>query len=151
MTSQAKKAFGTQIKRKTETDTWEGVAELTDITGPSMEADEIDVTSHDSEGGYREYVQGLKDAGEIEAELFFLKDEPSHMKALDDFNAGDNEMYRMIFPDADEEEDRSYFEFEAFVNGFEIEAEMEEAIKASVSWKVSGKPTFEAGSEGGAE
>ena len=47
--------------------------ELTDITVGNLssigevggDSDEIDVTTLDSTGGYREFLQGFKDAGEI--------------------------------------------------------------------------------------
>ncbi|MCL2665725.1 MAG: hypothetical protein FWE82_08935, partial [Defluviitaleaceae bacterium] len=38
------------------------VAGLTNISGPSASADEIDITTLDSEGGYRSFIAGFKDA-----------------------------------------------------------------------------------------
>jgi len=44
------------------------IGELTNIGGPTMSADQIDVSSHDSTGIFREFVAGFKDAGEISLE-----------------------------------------------------------------------------------
>lgn len=47
------------------------VAELTNISGPGVSADTIDVSSHDSladDDAYRTYVAGLLDGGEISVE-----------------------------------------------------------------------------------
>ena len=41
------------------------VAQVTSISGPSLSADTIDITNHASTDGYREFVQGLKDAGHL--------------------------------------------------------------------------------------
>ena len=50
------------------TSTAAGMADLTNISGPSMSAEEIDVSSYDSASGYREFVSGFLDAGEISLE-----------------------------------------------------------------------------------
>jgi len=41
------------------------VADLTSIGEIGLESDEIDVTTLDSTGGYKEYIAGFKDAGEV--------------------------------------------------------------------------------------
>jgi len=59
-------AWGTQFKRETNTPgTFEVVANITDIKGPSREREAIEVTAHDSPDQYREFVKGLKDGGEV--------------------------------------------------------------------------------------
>jgi predicted secreted protein len=45
-----------------------GIGDLTNISGPSMSAEEIDVSSHDSDGNFREFVAGFLDPGEISLE-----------------------------------------------------------------------------------
>ena len=39
------------------------LGEITGITTPSVTIDEVDATSFDSEGGFREYITGLRDGG----------------------------------------------------------------------------------------
>lgn len=41
------------------------IADLTSIGEFGIESDEIDVTTLDSTGGYKEFIAGFKDAGEI--------------------------------------------------------------------------------------
>lgn len=144
----AQAAYGTKILRQNGSGGGSGnnfteVARLDDISGPSMEKDEIEVTGHDSPDGYKEYIGGLKDGGSVEAEAFFLKDEETHMQALDDFDSRENQLYRLEWPDG------AYFEFEAFVQSMEFTNELEDAVKASFTWKVSGKPKFDAGDDNG--
>lgn len=47
------------------------ISELTSITAPNFSADTIDVTTHSSPDAYREYIQGLRDSGEIAVEGFY--------------------------------------------------------------------------------
>jgi predicted secreted protein len=65
-------ALGTKlVMSQTEissTSTAAGIGDLTNISGPSMSAEEIDVSSHDSDGNFREFVSGFLDAGEISLE-----------------------------------------------------------------------------------
>jgi hypothetical protein len=60
MATSAKSAFGTTLKKGAT-----AIAELISIGGPTISADTIEATSHDSPDGYREFLQGLRDAGEI--------------------------------------------------------------------------------------
>lgn len=41
------------------------VAEVIDISGPSMSRDAIDVTNQDSTNGWREFIPGFRDGGEV--------------------------------------------------------------------------------------
>ena len=148
MTQKAHAAYGTALMRKNETGVFVAVAELRDISGPSMEKDEIDVTTHDSPDGYREFIGGLKNPGEVEAEINFLFENETHMQAIDDFDSRENVLYRLVFPDAEAIEDRSYFEFHTTLLSFEFTAELEDAIVASLTWKVSGKPELVVGGSG---
>ncbi len=47
------------------------VAELTNISLPGFNADDIDVTTHNSSDYFREFIKGLTDAGEITLEGYF--------------------------------------------------------------------------------
>jgi predicted secreted protein len=131
----AEKAFGTLLKKGTNT-----IAELTSIKGIALAADTIDVTTmDDATEGYRKYVQGIRDAGEVEVEGFAKFDDATgQMALLTDFNAGTAGTYSIVFPAGDK------WEFTGIVVGFEHEASMEDGIGFSAKLKVSGKPTFTA-------
>lgn len=47
------------------------VSELTNISLPEMNADDIDVTTHNSSDYFREFIKGLTDAGAITVEGYF--------------------------------------------------------------------------------
>lgn len=48
------------------------VAGVMSITGPGKTRDTIDVTSHSSTGGWREFITGLRDGGEVSFDLNWL-------------------------------------------------------------------------------
>jgi len=84
MTTSGLNAFGTTFK-------WNGtaLAELTSIGGPKLKVDTIDLTSHDSTSGFREFVAGLKDGGEIKIEGNFIAGDTSGQIAfITDLKAG---------------------------------------------------------------
>ena len=59
-------AKGTELKvgdGATPTEVFTLIPGIRTITGPSMSAEVIDITSHDTPGGFRDKMQGLKDWG----------------------------------------------------------------------------------------
>ena len=67
MASGAFWAFGSQFKIGDDgsTETFTKVAEIIDINGPGLSRDVIEVTSQDSTNGWKEFLPGLRDGGEI--------------------------------------------------------------------------------------
>jgi hypothetical protein len=55
------KSFGIGVTAATN-----AVGGLTDVSLPGVEVSIIDITTHDSSGGYKEFTSGLKDAGNLE-------------------------------------------------------------------------------------
>jgi len=87
---------GDELAPDTEVD---GVAELTNISGPTMSAEEIDVSSFDSDGGYREFVAGFLDAGEISIEGNLIVAAASTVNSLAAaFNDGVVRNFHVVFP-----------------------------------------------------
>jgi predicted secreted protein len=77
-------AFGTTLSWNSQ-----ALAEVVNLTGPSMKADAKEMTSHDSTGGFREYLSGLKDGGEITLDLNFVPGDTNGIIALvADYKAG---------------------------------------------------------------
>ena len=58
--STGKAAFGSTLSYNSTP-----IGELKTITGPSISMDPIEITNHDSDDAFREYVAGLSDGGEI--------------------------------------------------------------------------------------
>jgi predicted secreted protein len=115
------------------------LAEVTGITPPAMARDTVDATHEESPGAWREFIAGLKDGGEVSMDLNFV---PGGTAAaaltaeldLDGSLATKNR--QILFPDG------SYFSFAAILTGFEPDAPIDDKMSASVTFKVTGKPTL---------
>ena len=68
------RAQGTTLKFTPKDKTQVTVGMLRSVGEMAPDSEEIDVTTLDSTGGYREYVQGLRDAGEVELTGFHGSD-----------------------------------------------------------------------------
>jgi len=115
------------------------VAKLTSIGGLELSADTIDVTTLDSVGGYREFIAGFKDAGEVSIEGYFDSTTGKGQKELyDAFETGDVKDFSIEFPAST----KTKWEFKGVVTGFSTNASTEDPISFSGTIKVSGKPTL---------
>lgn len=81
------------------------IAQIRDITGPSMSADTIEATDRDSTSGHKEFVAGLRDGGEVTFDINYDPDATTHsasatgglVKLLKD---GTSNNFRVTFADA---------------------------------------------------
>jgi len=73
-------AFGivVQYGTTTGTATSQTLANVTNVSGLDSDVEEIDVTSHDSAGAYREKVASFIDAGEVQVDLNFDPNNTTH-------------------------------------------------------------------------
>ena len=112
---------------------------LTSIGGLELSSDTIDVTTLDSSGGYREFINGFKDAGEITVEGFFLGAKDAGQQALYTlFESGASEEFEIVFP----AEAGASWEFTGIVTGYSTSADLEDPLAFSSTVKVSGAPTL---------
>lgn len=131
-----KRALGTTLVIGSTT-----VGGLTSISGVELSADTIDVTTLDSTGGYREFINGFIDPGEVTAEGY-LSDLGTNEETLIGLVGGADQECTITFPGG------AKWEFDGIVTGFSTNAELEDPLSFSITVKVSGKPTFTAGSAG---
>lgn len=129
-------AMGTTLKKGTTV-----IAELTSIDGVSVSADTIETTALDSEGNYRQFVNGLKDAGEVSISGHF--NHAAHSPLFEDFEDGTVQTYTIEFPDV-LTTTGTLWTFGAVVTAFGTSAELEDLVSFEATLKLSGKPTLSA-------
>lgn len=115
------------------------VAEIIELTPPQMSRDGIDVTSHTSSDGYREYISGMRDGGEVPFKANWLPTNATHdgtTGLLESFNDNDNHNWKIILPNS-----LVTISFRGFLTAFEPDLPIEEQAQLSGTIKVSGKPT----------
>jgi len=130
----AKRALGTKLQIGKDAPVT--VAGLTSIGGLELSADTIDVTTLDSDGAYREFIAGFKDAGEVSLEGYLELDTGKGQKELYDlFESGETEDFTILFPN-----NMGSWQFQGVVTGFSTSADLEDPLSFSCTIKVSGKP-----------
>jgi predicted secreted protein len=126
-------AFGTILAKESATPgTYTAIANVSGLSGPGLSRETLDVTAHDSPDAYREFLGGLRDPGEISADLNY--DPAAHDTLIEDLDDDDPSNYRITWPDG------TTWTFPAIMTGFEPSAPIDDKLAASVTWKVSGKP-----------
>lgn len=141
MTSAAIWAYGSklQIGDGATSEAFSDVAEITELTPPQMSRDDIDVTSHQSSDGYREFISGLRDGGEVSFKANWLPTNATHdgtTGLLESFNDNVNHNWKIILPST-----LITISFSGFLTAFEPDLPIEEQAQLSGTIKVSGKPT----------
>lgn len=141
-------AFGTSLSRGDGDPGGTGelfiaLANITSLSGPSMSRDTIDVTAHDSPNKYMEFVASLIDGGEVTCDINW---DPSATHSgtntttvlMTDLEDTEPVNYEIAFPDG------SKFAAALLITGFEFDADYDDKLAASLTWKVSGLPAFTA-------
>lgn len=132
------RAMGTKLILKGTSD--KEIAHLTSIGEINLEADEIDVTTLDSDGA--EYIQGNVTAGEV-AIAGTIKDNADESQVedfLDLVASGDIKSWKVEFPSG------ATWEFDAFVKSFgTTENSVDGLIGFSGSLRISGLPEYTKG------
>lgn len=134
-------AFGIALKRSdmaTPTATFTTIGNVTSVSGPEIERETYDVTAHDSTSGWREFIGGLKDGGEVSLELNY--DPRKHDVLVSDFEDATQRDYKMTFPGTLGE-----WALKLILTGFSQESPVDDKMTAELTFKVSGKPVITMG------
>ena len=109
------------------------VGRLSSVGEIAPTSEEIEITTLDSEGGFREYMQGLRSAGDIEIEGFFDAGDAGQGALREAFANGAAGQAEVAFPDG------STASFSAFAKGYKIgAAEVDGAIGFSAELRITG-------------
>lgn len=135
----AQKSLGV-ILRKT-SGTPMTIADLTQIGEIGGESEEIDVTTLDSSGGYKEYIPSFKDGGEVPF-AGIIKSAANMEALLALFEAQSIETWEVEFPNGD------MWSFSAFVKMFkEGESTVESVRTFTGAIRITGAPSYESAEE----
>ncbi|SDM17396.1 phage tail tube protein [Bacillus sp. OK048] len=113
------------------------VADLTSIGGLELSADTKETTTLDSVDGYRTFMQGLKDGGEVSMSGYFNPADTTGQVALyNAFNSGALINFKILFPFG------ASWDFSGIVTNIKTGADLEDAVSFEGTIKVSGKPAL---------
>lgn len=132
--SEAISGVGTEFKRGdgASAEAFTKLAEVVAIGGPDMNRNTIDVTNLDSVGGYKEFIAGFRDAGEVTLNMNWTRD--GYVAILDDFDSDDLRNYQIVFPD----ESATEFSFSALVTRLSTAIPADDKVSMDVTLKISG-------------
>ncbi len=129
------KSFGVAVTVATNS-----IGGITDVSIPEVEVTDIDTTTHDTAGGYRTFVGGLKDGGVLTISgLYDIENAGQAYLRNKDNQGGEPVACTVVFSDGSEAE------FEAVVKGYGVTNPLDENVTFSASLRISGPVDYTAG------
>lgn len=113
------------------------IANITNVEIPGMEVNNIDISTMGSPDGWKEFVAGMKDAGEITLGLLY---EASQHDTIQSALGGAPEDWTITLPDT------STFVCPGYISRLGITIPMDDGITQDATIKLTGKPSFTAAS-----
>lgn len=135
--------FGGSVEVSSDGSTWSAVPEARGIPVPEKTQEYPEVTSLDSTGGFREFIAGLKDPGELSFECNYTEAGMTLIEGLDGVLAH----VRVTFPQQPGQASAGdVFSFRAFLTATPTADDVGAPVLMTVQARVSGARTFTAGS-----
>lgn len=106
------------------------IGELTDVTPGGVDVNFIDVTAHDSAGGWKEFIGGLTDGGTLELTGNYVAADAGQVELRDE--RGNVAAVVITFSDG------STSSFSAVVGGFNLSNPLDDKVEFTCSLKVTG-------------
>jgi predicted secreted protein len=105
------------------------------ITGPDETFDIIDVTTHSSVGGYREFITGLADGGELSCTLNWHDDEAAHAALQAALTNRELTSFQLFWPGYDT---LNLADFDGYVTGLTRASPTDAQITRDLTIKITG-------------
>lgn len=139
MTTAAKSGIGASVSvgDGASPESFTAIAEIASFTGPNVSSEEVDVTTLDSVGGFKQVIAGLKEGGSIDLELLYTGTSQQD-QLRDDVSAGTSRNYQVSFPTSP----ATTATFEGLPSQWSMTAEPNSPVSASVSIKIAGNITW---------
>lgn len=120
-------------------DSFVAVGRVRNIGGPQIQKEQVEATSLDSTGGFKEYVSGLKEPGQLTLTLLFDPANGQHIGVRADVQAStalSQRNWRIVWPNGEQAD------FVGEVLGFNRDTQSNEVLTAEVTVQISGLITF---------
>ncbi len=114
------------------------IAEVKSVGGPNMQGSTIDVTSMDSANRTREFISSLIDPGDLTWAMNFLPATAGHQGIYTDMLNGTKRNFQIVWTDAAS----TTCALVAIVTGYQITSNIDAALEANITTKITGTPTW---------
>lgn len=128
-----------KIESDTSADSFATVPEVMKLGCPNQKFDILDVTSHDSSGGFREYIPGLIDGENATAEVNWVPSNAIHIQLRDDSLDRTLKSFQFVFPGGGT---GATLDVTAYVVGINPQADAGAVLRETVTCKVTGIQTW---------
>jgi predicted secreted protein len=126
------RALGTKIEFNSKE-----VKNLTSIGEVSPDSDELDATTLDSTGGYREFIQGFKDGGEVSLTGYYDSTDAGQAEIITGYGTGDIDATVITLPSA-----AGTISFNAWVKSFSLgSADVDGVVGFGATLRITGAVT----------
>jgi predicted secreted protein len=133
MTTVAKIGFATLFKIRTATgpDVFTTIGEQASVTPYGVSVDSVDASHEESPNGYREFIPGLKDAGEASFEIHYVPGGTAESLLLG--MLGSTQACRTVFPSG------AKVDYSAFITEMTPETPIDDKMVMSMTLKITGE------------
>ena len=126
------RALGTTISFNAKT-----IGALTSIGEITPDSEELDATTLDSGDGYREFLQGFKDSGEVTLSGYYDKDDDGQQALITGYGNGEAKAVAIAFPNS-----TGGATFQAYVKSFTLgAADVDGIVGFGATLRISGVVT----------
>jgi len=138
MTTAAAIGYGTRFQTADSSSpgVWTDFAEVTNLTPPALKRDSIDASNEQISGGWREFIPGLKDGGEVKFDFNLVPKGTAYLSLMTELGTQTVSLRRIMFPDG------STLTFSAFLTDWEQTAPLDDKMTGTATFKVTGAPTL---------
>lgn len=130
-------AYPVTLAVNTVSTTYATIAAVLDIDGPGVQVDMIDVTSRDS-SGWKEFIGGLIDGGEVSFDILYDPDDTTHSATAPGvvglLTGKTVKGWKLTLSDISAP---TVWSFNALVKAFKPKAPLKDALRASVTLKIT--------------
>ncbi len=135
--------FGTGVGyADTENGSYTFIAELTDVTPPTIEVNDVDVTNHGLVDLFRDFTPGLGNAGEVEFKLLFDKTAEALLYSL----IRTSKFWKVQLPLDVGESTASNWKCLGYIKSLGTMTPLDDKMECSCKIKLRRKPAFNPGS-----
>jgi hypothetical protein len=129
-------AYGGKVERSTNGSSWTEIPEVQGIAVPTVTTDFPEVTNLDSPDGFREYIKGMKDAGEISLSCGYTAD--GYEQQLADEALDDPVYYKVTLRAAPGQSTGDVFEYRGFPTPSLVDNGVGSPIGMTISIRTTG-------------
>lgn len=115
---------------------YDTIGEVFEVTPPNQQTEEVEVTHYGSTGGYREFIAGLRDGGEVTFGINWIPGNETDVILRDLHSAGTVRTHRITFPNGAE------MSYSGWIKGFERGSPLDDRMTATITVRVSSNTTY---------